>query len=37
MTDPHGDEFQWHTGAQRPSGSSAAVEFVDVHTSFGRN
>ncbi len=31
------DEFKWHTGEQRPTGTSAAVEFVDVHKSFGRN
>src|ERR687884_1317725 len=31
------DEYKWHTGAQRPSGAPEAVEFVDVHKSFGRN
>jgi phospholipid/cholesterol/gamma-HCH transport system ATP-binding protein len=31
------DEFKWHTGAQRPTGAADAVEFVDVHKSFGRN
>jgi phospholipid/cholesterol/gamma-HCH transport system ATP-binding protein len=31
------DEYKWHTGAQRPSGAPDAVEFVDVHKSFGRN
>jgi phospholipid/cholesterol/gamma-HCH transport system ATP-binding protein len=31
------DEFQWHTGAKRPSGVADAVEFVDVHKAFGRN
>ena len=36
-THPHEDEFRWHTGAQRPSGVPDAVEFVDVHKSFGRN
>jgi len=39
--DPHGDgddeEYQWHTGAQRPSGARDAVEFVDIHKAFGRN
>src|SRR5919199_1860922 len=31
------DEYKWHTGEQRPSGAPDAVEFVDVHKSFGRN
>src|SRR5215212_7989989 len=31
------DEYQWHTGKQRPHGSEDAVEFVEVHKSFGRN
>jgi phospholipid/cholesterol/gamma-HCH transport system ATP-binding protein len=31
------DEYQWHTGAQRPTGVPDAVEFVEVHKSFGRN
>ena len=31
------DEFKWHTGKQRPTGAPDAVEFVDVHKSFGRN
>jgi phospholipid/cholesterol/gamma-HCH transport system ATP-binding protein len=31
------DEYRWHTGAQRPSGSRHAVEFIDVHKAFGRN
>src|SRR3982751_5233583 len=31
------DEFKWHTGKQRPTGAADAVEFVDVHKSFGRN
>jgi phospholipid/cholesterol/gamma-HCH transport system ATP-binding protein len=36
--EPHHDEYQWHTGEQRPTGSTKdAVEFVDVHKSFGRN
>ncbi len=29
------DEYQWHTGKHRPSGARDAVEFVDVHKSFG--
>jgi hypothetical protein len=29
------DEFKWHTGKQRPTGARTAVEFVDVHKSFG--
>ena len=33
----HGDEYKWHTGAQRDSGVPDAVEFVDVHKAFGRN
>ena len=32
-----GDEYQWHTGKQRPTGAPDAVEFVDVHKAFGRN
>jgi phospholipid/cholesterol/gamma-HCH transport system ATP-binding protein len=35
-TEQH-DEFKWHTGTQRPTGVADAVEFVDVHKSFGRN
>src|SRR4051812_7555796 len=31
------DEYQWHTGEQRPSGEQDAVEFIDVHKAFGRN
>jgi phospholipid/cholesterol/gamma-HCH transport system ATP-binding protein len=31
------DEFQFHTGTVRPSSSPDAIEFVDVHKSFGRN
>jgi phospholipid/cholesterol/gamma-HCH transport system ATP-binding protein len=31
------DEFQWHTGLNRPTGVADAVEFVDVHKAFGRN
>jgi phospholipid/cholesterol/gamma-HCH transport system ATP-binding protein len=36
MSEAH-DEFQWHTGQQSATGTSAAVEFVDVHKAFGRN
>ena len=31
------DEYQWHTGLNRPTGMPDAVEFVDVHKAFGRN
>ena len=31
------DEFQYHTGTIRPSKAPDAIEFVDVHKSFGRN
>jgi phospholipid/cholesterol/gamma-HCH transport system ATP-binding protein len=31
------DEYRWHTGEQRPTGSEDAVEFVEVHKAFGRN
>jgi phospholipid/cholesterol/gamma-HCH transport system ATP-binding protein len=31
------DEYQWHTGKQRPTGVEDAVEFVEVHKAFGRN
>src|SRR4051812_26195336 len=31
------EEYQWHTGAQRPHGAEDAIEFVDVHKAFGRN
>src|ERR671927_1882992 len=31
------DEYQWHTGEQRPSGEPDAVEFVEVHKAFGKN
>jgi phospholipid/cholesterol/gamma-HCH transport system ATP-binding protein len=29
--------YQWHAGLNRPHGSTDAVEFIDVHKSFGRN
>jgi len=31
------EEYRWHTGAARRSGTRHAVEFVDVHKAFGRN
>ena len=31
------DEYRWHTGERRPTGTKDAVEFVDVHKAFGRN
>jgi phospholipid/cholesterol/gamma-HCH transport system ATP-binding protein len=31
------DEYQWHTGMNRPTGVPDAVEFIDVHKAFGRN
>jgi phospholipid/cholesterol/gamma-HCH transport system ATP-binding protein len=31
------DEYRWHTGRVRPTGVPDAVEFVEVHKSFGRN
>jgi phospholipid/cholesterol/gamma-HCH transport system ATP-binding protein len=31
------EEFQFHTGANRPTGVPDAIEFVDVHKSFGAN
>jgi len=31
------DEYQWHTGLQRPTGMPDAVEFIDTHKAFGRN
>ena len=31
------DEFQYHTGTIRPSEAPDAIEFIDVHKSFGRN
>ena len=35
--DGEDDEYQWHTGTRRPTGREDAVEFIDVHKSFGRN
>jgi phospholipid/cholesterol/gamma-HCH transport system ATP-binding protein len=31
------DEYRWHTGRIRPTGAPDAVEFIDVHKSFGPN
>jgi phospholipid/cholesterol/gamma-HCH transport system ATP-binding protein len=31
------DEYRWHTGLSRPTGAADAIEFIDVHKSFGRN
>jgi len=31
------EEYQWHTGLNRPTGVPDAIEFVDVHKAFGRN
>jgi phospholipid/cholesterol/gamma-HCH transport system ATP-binding protein len=31
------EEFQYHTGTIRPSTAPDAIEFIDVHKSFGRN
>jgi phospholipid/cholesterol/gamma-HCH transport system ATP-binding protein len=31
------EEFLYHSGEIRPSGAPDAIEFVDVHKSFGRN
>ncbi|HYB23633.1 MAG TPA: ABC transporter ATP-binding protein [Solirubrobacteraceae bacterium] len=31
------DEFRYHTGTIRPSAAPDAIEFVEVHKSFGRN
>jgi phospholipid/cholesterol/gamma-HCH transport system ATP-binding protein len=31
------EEFRYHTGTVRPSSVPDAIEFVDVHKSFGRN
>jgi phospholipid/cholesterol/gamma-HCH transport system ATP-binding protein len=31
------NEYEWHTGKQRPHGEEDAVEFVEVHKAFGRN
>jgi phospholipid/cholesterol/gamma-HCH transport system ATP-binding protein len=31
------DEFEYHSGTLRPSEQPDAIEFIDVHKSFGRN
>jgi len=31
------DEYQWHTGLNRPTGAPDAVEFIDIHKAFGSN
>ena len=31
------DEYEYHTGVIRPSKAPDAIEFIDVHKSFGRN
>jgi len=31
------EEFEYHTGTVRPSEAPDAIEFIDVHKSFGRN
>ena len=31
------EEYQWHTGLNRPTGVPDAIEFIDVHKAFGRN
>jgi phospholipid/cholesterol/gamma-HCH transport system ATP-binding protein len=37
MADEEADEFKYHTGTIRPSEAPDAIEFIDVHKSFGRN
>jgi phospholipid/cholesterol/gamma-HCH transport system ATP-binding protein len=42
ITEPEPDseekeEYKWHTGLKRPTGKADAIEFIDVHKSFGRN
>jgi phospholipid/cholesterol/gamma-HCH transport system ATP-binding protein len=34
---PGEEEFEHHTGTIRPTGTTDAIEFVEVHKSFGRN
>jgi phospholipid/cholesterol/gamma-HCH transport system ATP-binding protein len=31
------EEFEFHTGEIRPTGEKDAIEFIDVHKTFGRN
>jgi phospholipid/cholesterol/gamma-HCH transport system ATP-binding protein len=33
----HAEEYQFHSGQSTPSANPDAIEFVDVHKSFGRN
>jgi phospholipid/cholesterol/gamma-HCH transport system ATP-binding protein len=35
--EPDHDEFRYHTGTIRPTEQPDAIEFIDVHKSFGRN
>ena len=35
--DGRGEEFEFHTGTIRPSKEPDAIEFIEVHKSFGRN
>jgi phospholipid/cholesterol/gamma-HCH transport system ATP-binding protein len=34
---PEADEYRYHTGTIRPTKAPDAIEFVEVHKSFGRN
>ena len=36
-SDGGGEEFEFHTGVIRSTGVPDAIEFVDVHKSFGKN
>jgi phospholipid/cholesterol/gamma-HCH transport system ATP-binding protein len=36
-TGEEADEFRYHTGTIRPSKAPDAIEFIDVHKTFGRN
>jgi phospholipid/cholesterol/gamma-HCH transport system ATP-binding protein len=36
-SDEDEEEYKWHTGQKRPTGVPDAIEFIDVHKSFGRN
>ncbi len=31
------DDFQYHTGANRPTGAPSAIQFIGVHKAFGSN
>ena len=35
--DGRGDEYEFHTGTIRPTKEPDAIEFIEVHKSFGRN